>query len=112
MLRSISGQNEPALVYFCVNFKTAPQQCLIYMNINGRGLKISCRRAANGKGCLFQVFEFFKELRMEGGRRSGGPSSHIGSFPELVPPGHLLIVQGPSLHGLTFIKEMSTYFKA
>ncbi len=29
---------------------------------------------------------FFKELRMEGVRGSGGPASHTDTFPDLVPP--------------------------
>ncbi len=47
-----------------------------------RGLKLhTCRAAPRMEGGVF-----FKEVRMEGGRGSGGPASHTRTFTDLVPP--------------------------
>ncbi len=54
-----------------------------------RGLKIHiCRTALRMEGVVF-----FKELRTEGGRGSGGPASHTGTFPDLLPPLGLLLTR-------------------
>ncbi len=51
-----------------------------------RGLKIhTCRTTLQMEGGVF-----FKELRTEGGRGSGGPALHTHTFPDLVPPGPFL----------------------
>ncbi len=47
-----------------------------------RGLKLRTRRAVS----RMEGGVFFKEVRMEGGRGSGGPASHTRTFPDLVPP--------------------------
>ncbi len=47
-----------------------------------RGLKLrTCRAVPRMEGGVF-----FKEVRMEGGRGSGGKASHTRTFPDLVPP--------------------------
>ena len=49
--------------------------------MNGRGLIIhTCRAVLQIEGGVF-----FRDLRMEGGRGSGGPASHTSSFQDLVP---------------------------
>ena len=45
-----------------------------------RGLKMpTCRAVPRMEGGVF-----FKEVRMEGARGSGGPASHTRTFPDLV----------------------------
>ncbi len=47
-----------------------------------RGLKLRTCRATP----RMEWGVFFKEVRMDGGRGSGGPASHTRTFPDLVPP--------------------------
>ncbi len=47
-----------------------------------KGLKLrTCRATPRMEGGFFS-----KEVRMEGGRGSGGPASHTRTSPDLVPP--------------------------
>ncbi len=52
-----------------------------------RGLKLRTCRAA--REARMEGVVFFKEVRMEGGRGSGGPASHTRTFPDQVIPMNL-----------------------